>query len=131
MHELLEGTGVDGFQHSSPEEIRHEQMRGLPSKGRLFEANEQTKIDHLLGAAEYVGNDQLHLALAEIRYILELDPEHSLAKKYARELNGLLSDEQRVELLPVERNSRKSILLTIISLAFATLSAVVWVAGKF
>ena len=131
MQELLEGTGVAGFQHSSPDEIRHEQMQGFPSKGRLFEADQQTKLDHLLGAAECVGRDQLHLAMAEIRYVLELDPEHSLAKKYACELNDLLKDGQPVEPLPEESNPRKSVLMTMLGLALATLSAVVWLAGKF
>jgi len=131
IQELLEGTGVGGFQHCSPEEIRSEQRRGLPSQGRLFEAGEQTKLDHLLGAAEYVGRDQLHLALAEIRFVLELDPEHSLAKKYAREIHDLMKDGQPEERLPAELTSQKSVAMTMISLVLATLSVIVWVAGRF
>ena len=131
MRELLEGTGVAGFQHSSPEEIRDEQMRGLPSRGRLFESDERTKLDCLLGAADYVGKDQLHLALAEILSVLDIDPEHSLARKYEQELNALVRNEPSGEIPTQERAKRTGLAVTMITLAIVTLSAVVYAGGNF
>ena len=123
---VLDNVGISGFNHSSPEEIRNETVDGFPVKARLAESLERVKVDSLLAAAEHVGTDELDMALAEIRYVLELDPDNTLARTYEQEISRLVSGKAKPDYVQEPTSGwRNRITVVVCGLAIAVVGVVV------